>query len=381
MFDYKLHQADSLGLNREQLDDLVARVRQAVDEGPLPSAQIALARNGKLALFETFGAADNNTRYNIYSCTKPLVAAAIWRLMGEGMLQINRPVAHYIPEFADNGKQDVTIEQVLCHTCGFPRAPMRPPDWWTQEGRLEKMRLWHLDWEPGSRMVYHPTSAHWVLAELIERVTATDYRDYIHSNIIKPLGLKGLQLGVPSGEQGNIATLAQVGEPPQAAELEKVFGAAIEWPDTFDESLLAFNDTDVRALGVPGGGAVANAADMALFYQGLLLNPNELWKPQILADATGRVRVDFPDPITGVPANRGLGVVIAGSGSHAAYRGMGKTVSEAAFGHQGVGGQVAWADPRSGISFCLLTNGLDANPLRSARFCSALNNRAGKCGG
>jgi len=384
LFDYKIHQADSLGLNREKLDDLVARVQQAVDEGPLPSVQIALARNGRLALFQTFGAADNSTRYNIFSCTKPLVAAAIWRLMGEGLLQIDRTVGHYIAEFADNGKQAVTLEQLLCHTCGFPRAPMGPPDWWTPAGRLEKMRSWHLDWEPGSRMVYHPTSAHWVLAELIERVTANDYRDYIHSAIVEPLGLKGLQLGLqpgaPPGEQENIATLAQVGKPPQSAELEKVFGAAIEWPDTFDDSLLSFNDPDVRALGVPGGGAVANAADMALFYQGLLLNPDELWSPQILADATGRVRVDFPDPITGVPANRGLGVVIAGSGSHAAYRGMGKTVSGLAFGHQGVGGQVAWADPESGISFCLLTNGLDANPLRSARFCSALNNRAGKCG-
>ena len=383
MSHYHTIAASAAGICEQRLDDLVEKVRSAVEQGPLPSVQIALAKDGQLVFFDTLGDADNSQRYNIFSCTKPLVAAAIWRLMGAGLLQIGRPVGHYIPEFADNGKQDVTLEQVLCHTCGFPRAPMGPPDWWTPAGRLEKMRLWHLDWEPGSRMVYHPTSAHWVLAELIERVTANDYRDYIHSAIVEPLGLKGLQLGLqpgaPPGEQGNIATLAQVGEPPQSAELKKVFGAAIEWPDTFDDSLLSFNDPDVRALGVPGGGAVANAADMALFYQGLLLNPDELWNPQVLADATGRVRVDFPDPITGVPANRGLGVVIAGSGSHAAYRGMGKTVSGLAFGHQGVGGQVAWADPESGISFCLLTNGLDANPLRSARFCSALNNRAGAC--
>jgi CubicO group peptidase (beta-lactamase class C family) len=378
-FDYCVHQADLLGLDCDRVDELVTRARQAIDEGPLPSVQIALARNGKLALFETFGAADNGSRYNIFSCTKPLVAAAIWRLMGEGLLEADRTVGHYIVEFADNAKQDVTVEQVLCHTCGFPRAPMRPPDWWTPAGRLEKMRRWHLDWEPGSRMVYHPTSAHWVLVELIERVTATDYRDYIRSAIIEPLGLAGLQLGVPAGEQGNIATLQQVGEPPLPAELEKVFGSAIEWPDTVDDSLLAFNDAEVRALGVPGAGAVANAADMALFYQGLLLNPDELWNREILADAIGRVRVDFPDPITGVPANRGLGVVIAGSGSDAAYRGMGKSVSALAFGHQGVGGQVAWSDPQSGISFCLLTNGLDANPLRSARLCSALNNLAGAC--
>ena len=59
-----------------------------------------------------------------------------------------------------------------------------------------------------------------------------------------------------------------------------------------------------------GGGAVACAADMALFYQCLLTNPGELWNPPVLADALGRVRVDFPDPITGAPANRGLGVVV-----------------------------------------------------------------------
>jgi len=58
---------------------------------------------------------------------------------------------------------------------------------------------------------------------------------------------------------------------------------------------------------------------------------------------------------------------------------MGSNVSATAFGHQGVGGQVAWGDPHSGISFCLLTNGLDANPLRSARLCAAANNRAGAC--
>ena len=379
LFDYSVCLPAQLGLDGDRLEDLRGRVQHAVDQGPLPSVQIALARDGKLALFETFGAADSSTRYNIYSCTKPLVASAIWRLMGEGLIEIGRTVGHYIPTFAENGKQHVTVEQVLCHTAGFPQAPMGPPDWWTRTGRLDRMRHWYLGWEPGSRMEYHATSAHWVLAELIEQVTGTDYRDYIHTAIIKPLGLTGLRLGVPLAEQGDIAALQQVGEPPQPAELEKLFGSAVEWPDTVDDALLSFNDPAVRALGVPGAGAVATAADMALFFQGLLHNPGGLWQSELLADATGTVRVDFPDPITGVPANRGLGVVIAGSGKHLPYRGMGGNVSARAFGHQGVGGQVVWADPDSGLSFCLLTNGLDANPLRSARFCSAANNRAGAC--
>ena len=109
---------EDLGLDRERLADLRNRVQHAIDKGPLPSIQIALARNGKLALFETFGAADNSTRYNVFSCTKPVVASAIWRLMGEGLIAIDRPVADYMEGFAANGKQAVTVEQVLCHTAG-----------------------------------------------------------------------------------------------------------------------------------------------------------------------------------------------------------------------------------------------------------------------
>ena len=122
------------------------------------------------------------------------------------------------------------------------------------------MRRWHLSWPPGSQMEYHALSAHWVLAELIESVTGTDYRQYIQSRIIEPLGLKGLRLGVPDDEQGDIATLQHVGEPPTSQELRDLLGSDIEWPNTVDDSLLMFNDPKVRALGVPGGGAVASVA-------------------------------------------------------------------------------------------------------------------------
>lgn len=241
------------------------------------------------------------------------------------------------------------------------------------------MRDWRLNWEPGSQMEYHPLSAHWVLAELIECITGRDYREYLQANIIAPLGLEQLRLGVPVAEQGDIATLQHVGEPPTSKEIRDLFGAAIEWPSTVDHSLLMFNEPEVRELGVPGGGAVSTAADMALFYQGVMNNSGELWQPEVLADAIGRVRVHFPDPMTGAPANRGLGVVIAGDDKYLPHRGMGSRVSGRAFGHQGVGGQVAWGDPVSGLSFCLLTNGLDANLLRSAQLCAAASNRAAAC--
>lgn len=379
---YKTHTLrgiSELGLDSSAIDQLTGRVQYAVDKGPLPAVQIALARHGELVLFETYGDATNQSRFNIYSCTKALVAAAIWKLAGEGAIDVGRPVSHYFAEFTGAGKEAVTVEQLLCHTAGFPRAPMAPPAWWQRATRIEQMRQWYLDWEPGSRFVYHPTSAHWVLAELIERSSGCDYRDYANQFILNPLGLEAFRLGVPSDEQGDIATLQHVGEPPADDELKALFGSAIDWPDMVDDSLLAFNQPKVRELGVPGGGAVSNAAELALFYQALIHNKDELWHPEVLSDALGRVRVDYPDPMTGIAANRGLGVVIAGGGAEAAYRGMGKTVSPRAFGHQGVGGQIAWGDPVSGISFSLLTNGLDVNPLRSARFSAAVNNRAGAC--
>ena len=350
MSDKLMTAGESLGLDSDRLADLRGRVQHAIDKGPLPSIQMALARNGELALFETFGAADNNTRFSIYSCTKPLVASAIWLLMGQRTIEIDRTVAHYIPSFGENGKQDVTVKHVLCHTAGFPHANLAAPQWWTREGRLEAMRRWYLDWEPGSRMEYHSLSAHWVLVELIETLTGSDYRSYIQSSIIEPLGLTDLRLGVPAQEQGDIASAVLVGEPPQSDDLKDLLGFSINWPNSADQSLLMFNQPEERALGVPGGGAVATAADVALFYQGLMRNPGELWNPEVLEEAIGRVHVDFPDPITGAPANRGLGVVIAGSGKHLAYRGMGTAVSPRAFGHQGAGGQLAWGDPAS-VSF------------------------------
>src|SRR5687768_17583013 len=103
----------SLGVDPAKLDELRARVRREVDEGLLPSCQWALARNGRLAAFETVGDATNDTRFVIFSATKAFVAAAVWQLIGEGAIEVERPVTDYIPEFGTNGKEGITVEQVM----------------------------------------------------------------------------------------------------------------------------------------------------------------------------------------------------------------------------------------------------------------------------
>jgi CubicO group peptidase (beta-lactamase class C family) len=137
----------------------------------------------------------------------------------------------------------------------------------------------------------------------------------------------------------------------------------------------------VREAGVPGGGAVATAADLALFYQALLrdgrgTDGTAVWKPDVLRLArevrTGALR----DPFFPARANRGLGIVIAGDAPERVYRGFGHTGSPLAFGHGGAGGQIAWGDPETGLSFAFLTNGFDRHQVRQARRGVALSSRA-----
>jgi CubicO group peptidase (beta-lactamase class C family) len=145
-----------------------------------------------------------------------------------------------------------------------------------------------------------------------------------------------------------------------------------------DHTLLDFNTDDGRRAGMPGGGGISTAADVTLFYQALLHNTQGLWDAEMLADVTGVARNHFVDPMTGDPANRSRGLVIKGDDGKGERRhDFGPTTSPRAFGHSGVGGQVAWADPQTGLSFCHLTNGLDRNPIRQAKRSYALSKRAG----
>src|SRR5690606_31128240 len=128
-----------------------------------------------------------------------------------------------------------------------------------------------------------------------------------------------------------------------------------------------------------GGGGVMRADQLVRFYQELLHNKAGLWPPDLLADVTGRVRNRLPDPLTATPANRSLGLILAGDDGRSFIRGLGRTVSARAFGHNGAAGQLAWADPATGLSFAYLTNGVDLHVVREPRRGTALASLAGVC--
>jgi CubicO group peptidase (beta-lactamase class C family) len=359
-----------------RLAKLMDRARRDVDDGFLPSCQIAVGYEGEIVAAETFGEARAADRYCIFSATKPFVASTAWTLIADGKLRVEDPVVEYFPEFAPHGKDGITVEQVMLHTSGFPHAPLGPPDWYERPRRIERMGSWKLNWQPGTRYEYHPTSAHWVLAEVIQRVAGRDFRDVVEERVTRPLGLPRI-LGLAREGQGGIRDLRLVGEHATADELEQVFAVRV-LPETevTDDAVMQFNLPEVRELGVPGGGGVARAVDLALFYQHLLHDPRGVWEKAARTDGTSRVRNSLADPM-GVPANRSLGLLIAGDDGRSHIRGFGRTVSARAFGHNGAGGQLAWADPASGLSLGYLTDGYDRHEVRQPRRASAISSLAG----
>jgi CubicO group peptidase (beta-lactamase class C family) len=380
------------GLDPAKVQALFDRAEREVRDGLLPSVQIAIARNGKIGAMKSFGravqggrdqSATNETRYVIFSCTKAIMSAAAWLLIGDGKLDVRERVASIVPEFGTNGKDVITVEQVLLHICGFPNAPFPQDEWLDRGKRLERFAKWRLEWPVGSQYMYHPTSGFWVIAEIIERRAGTDFREFVRERIGKPLGLPELRVGLPRDLQNTVADVCHVGEPLTDEERKKLGLPALPETEVTEEAIMGFNRPDVREAGVPGGGGIMTAGDLALFYQGLLSDRSRdgapIWKPETLKDAL-RVRSGaYKDPIFGVPVNRALGVVVAGGDGFANYRGFGKTNSPDAFGHGGAGGQIGWGDPASGISIGYCTNGFDRNDLRQGRRGVAISSLAAVC--
>jgi CubicO group peptidase (beta-lactamase class C family) len=241
------------------------------------------------------------------------------------------------------------------------------------------MSQWRLTLEPGAVYTYHPTAGHWVLAEIIAEVTGLDHTDAIEQLVTEPLGLPRL-LGIPLDQRDAILETVGVGAVPTPAEMKEAFGfeidiGAIIPADVALGALLSLNDPDAQALGVPGGGGVMRAAELALLYQGVLHDPKGLWSPEVLAAGTQIPRVVLPD-IWGVASNRTLGLIVSGDDGFGHRRGFGRTASTRAFGHRGAGGQLAYADPVSGLSVGYATSGLDQHLIRQERRDTAISSLA-----
>jgi CubicO group peptidase (beta-lactamase class C family) len=341
---HELVSADEAGIDPARLDVFLRRACLEVEAGPLPSAQVAVARAGRLVAFETYGDATPGKRYILQSVGRTVVAATVWKLLGEGLLAVDERVGDVIPEFATNGKEGVTVEHVLTHTAGFPFAPLGYPKMLDRARRLEAFSRWRLDWVPGSRLQFHLTGAAWVIAELVERRTGLSFADYLRTEIVEPLGL-GILLPVPADRFDEVVAVPVATD--RTSDEQEV--------DPWGPWYLA--NADVLAAGEPSHSIVASAADMALFFQALV--HSDVWKDGTVEEATRILRSEPPygDKLYGGSdeiANLGLFCMVSGEigGTWTPRTGSPRT-----FGNGGAPCQLAFMDPETGTSFAFLTNG------------------------
>jgi CubicO group peptidase (beta-lactamase class C family) len=335
---------EDVGVDPVRLQMFLSRARLEVDRGVLPSVQVAVARHGRLVAFETYGDATNDSRYILQSVGRNVVAAVVWKLLGEGVLHLDERVADVIPEFATNGKEAITVEHVLTHSAGIPFAPLGYPKLLDRESRLAAFGRWRLDWAPGSQLQFHLTSAAWVIAELVERRTGLTFADYLRTAIVEPLGL-GLILPLPAEDFHTALAV------PVAIDRTSDDQEVDPWGPWY------LTNPAVLAGGEPSHSIVATAADVAQLFQALF--HSGLWDPATVNDAI-RIRMSQAPPgeqIYGGSdeiANVGLFCMVSGTtgGSWTPRTGSART-----FGHTGAPCQLGFMDPDTGTSFAYLTNG------------------------
>ena len=359
-FPLSMASPSSLDLDPRPLDRLQELITGHLTEGRYPGAQIALARDGKLALFRTFGdasidpsrtAAGDDTLWLLYSNTKVITACAVWILAEQGALRFTDRVAEHVPGFEANGKGDITIVQLLSHQGGFPNADVPTSAWEDHELLRRVVCGFTLEWTPGSRVHYHSRAAHWVAAVLIESLSKTDCRAFIREQVIEPLGLGDeLFVGLPDARHGRAVDMHEPGASGPVRRAEE-------------------NNAAFRRAGTPGGGGYATARAMAAFYHMLAaggsLGGRRLLSPRMVQYVTRSVTSDRVDGYMGMPMHRALGPHVRGTTE--TIRGLGSIASPRTFGHGGVGSSYCWADPDSGVSFAYLTNSRVPDPWHSAR--------------
>ncbi len=348
-------------LSRTGLDALYRRIQQEVDDDHISAAQVAIGLGGEVVAAESFGSADVDSRFVIFSATKATIAMSLLPHFADGSLELTRPVAHYLPAFGHHGKADVTVLQLLTMQGGFPYAPLGPERWGTSEGRQAAFAEWHLDWPAGTRTEYHPVAAHWVIAELLETLDGRSYVDIVHERVANPAGVSAL-LG-PAAAATTPVTIRLKGEyPADPSVLVATYGRQELVPvaSVGPELLLSLNDPRAQAAAIPGGGGIACAADMARIYQHFIHNFDQALPGDWLADAVGTIRNASISVTDGVPANRTIAGYVAGADGYHLHRWMPDLPR--AFGHAGAGGQLNWVDPASGVSFSFLHDTMHQDP-------------------
>ena len=125
----------------------------------------------------------------VHSCTKAATALCAHRLLDQGDILLHEPVASYWPEFAQNGKDKITIAMLLNHTAGLPalRTSLKPGAYLDWQYMVEALAAEEPFWEPGTRQGYHMTTFGWLIGEVVRRVSGQSLGTFFRTHFGEPL--------------------------------------------------------------------------------------------------------------------------------------------------------------------------------------------------
>jgi CubicO group peptidase (beta-lactamase class C family) len=298
------------------------------------------------------------------SATKGIASIAIARVVEQGLIDVDAPVARYWPEFATAGKADITVAQLLAHSAGVITIPgyeelLTPQGagWDKTDEILRRLEHTAPEWTPGTDHGYHALTWGWLVNELVLRVTGISIGTILRTEIAQPLGLE-LDLGTPAEHQHLVAPVILPGPGAVAlsAEQENMFA-----PDSlFSRALLTvdgasilstadtfFADTERLAMELPSSNGTSTARSVATLY-GALANGGQQRGVRVLDPATidrfatehlrGTDRVLLTDTRWALGFQRNIP-----STSETPDHAWGP--HEETFGMVGYGGQMGFADP------------------------------------
>jgi uncharacterized protein YbbC (DUF1343 family)/CubicO group peptidase (beta-lactamase class C family) len=311
-------------------------VQDAIREGQIPGAVLLVGHDGEVIYRKAFGNRSLephrepmtvDTIFDIASLTKVVATTtAVMQLVQRGQVRINDPVAKYIPEFAQNGKEDVTVRELLTHYSGMPKDLDLTTPW---QGRDKAFQMAYEEkpaFPPGSRLLYSDVNFI-TLGALVERVSGTSLDAYCAQKIFVPLRMMHTRFLPPAAWRPKIA-------PTEFDQEGKMLRGGVHDP------------TARRMGGVAGHSGVFSTADDLSKFAQVLLNGSTVL-PALLVE-----KMTTPQQPPTAQELRGFGWDI--DSPYSSNRG--ELLPVGSFGHTGFTGTSLWIDPTTRTYIILLTN-------------------------
>jgi CubicO group peptidase (beta-lactamase class C family) len=285
-----------------------------------------------------------DTLVNVWSCTKGIAAVAMAMLVDRGLVDYDQPMARYWPEFAANGKGDITVGEALSHQGGLDglSVPMDLAGLYAGAPYAQALAAMVPLWPPRSRSVYHAISLGVLVAEPLRRVSGQGFGAFLRDQIAGPLRAD-MFVGLPEVEEVRVAELIEGHGVTDGIAVV----LAGQYPSAWQNPTIQPTEPNTRswrAAEIPGANGQATAKAMALIYGDLVSGSSKLLSPRALVEATKLRRIGM-DAATETPVAYGAGFGLMQQGAR-----------DGSFGHSGWGGCFGFADPAAGFGMGYTTN-------------------------